>query len=165
MRTIYAERLTAPLEWWLFGALIALGVFLVGYGVSTVLGLAMLAVGGTLVAAGLVAYGRARVSVGDGVLEAGQARIPLSAIGAVDQLDAEAARRLRSVDADPRAHLMLRGYVRTAVRVEITDPADPTPYAYISTRHPRQLAAALSAARAHAGQATAQPPHGPVSLG
>jgi hypothetical protein len=165
MRTIYTERLTAPLEWWLFGALIALGVFLAGYGVNTVLGLVMLGVGGALIAAGLVAYGNARVRVSADTLEAGRARIPLAATGAVHELDAEAARRLRSVDADPRAYLMLRGYVRTAVRVEITDPADPTPYAYVSTRHPKQLAAALAAARTHADQVVAQPPHGPASPG
>ncbi|WP_032795631.1 DUF3093 family protein, partial [Streptomyces sp. HCCB10043] len=38
-------------------------------------------------------------------------------------------------------------YVETAVRVEVTDPEDPTPYVYLSTRDPRGLAAALSGAR------------------
>jgi hypothetical protein len=30
--------------------------------------------------------------------------------------------------------------------VEVTDPDDPTPYLYLSTRSPRKLAEALSAA-------------------
>jgi hypothetical protein len=43
--------------------------------------------------------------------------------------------------------MLLRGYIRTAVRVEITDPEDPTPYAYLSTREPARLVAALTAVR------------------
>ena len=41
---------------------------------------------------------------------------------------------------------MLRPYVKTAVRVELTDPADPTPYWLLSSRHPQALASALDAA-------------------
>jgi hypothetical protein len=40
-------------------------------------------------------------------------------------------------DADARAYLLLRPYLKRAVRVEITDPADPTPYWLVSTRHPK----------------------------
>ncbi len=148
MRPVYTERLFAPLEWWLFGALIALGVFLAGYGVSLPLGLGMLAVGGGLIAAGIIAYGNVRVLVVDGALVAGTAHVPLAATGEVRPLDAAGARRLRTMDADPRAFMLLRGYVATAVRVEIVDPADPTPYLYVSTRHPDRLAAAITAARA-----------------
>ena len=48
------------------------------------------------------------------------------------------------VDADARAYLLLRPYLKRAVRVEITDPADPTPYWLVSTRHPDRLAAAVT---------------------
>jgi hypothetical protein len=43
--------------------------------------------------------------------------------------------------------MLLRSYVPTALRVEVTDPADPTPYLYLSTRDPEALAAAIGAAR------------------
>lgn len=43
--------------------------------------------------------------------------------------------------------MVLRSYVRTALRVEVTDPADPTPYLYLSTRDPEGLAAAIAQAR------------------
>lgn len=33
--------------------------------------------------------------------------------------------------------MLLRSYIPTAVRVEITDPQDPTPYVYLSTREPQ----------------------------
>jgi hypothetical protein len=78
-------------------------------------------------------------------LEAGTARLPLTALGAATALDAEAARRLRTTEADARAFMLLRGYVRTAVRVDVTDPEDPTPYLYLSTRRPDKLVKVLSA--------------------
>ena len=61
-------------------------------------------------------------------------------------LDPAGTRRQAGVDADARAYLLLRPYVKTSVRVEVTDPADPTPYWLLSSRHPQALAAALDAA-------------------
>jgi hypothetical protein len=97
-----------------------------------------------LVAGLLLAYGSARVLVADGELHAGRARIGAEHLGAATALDADATRRLAGVDADARAHLLLRPYLKRAVRVEITDPADPTPYWLVSTRHPDRLAGAVT---------------------
>jgi hypothetical protein len=94
-------------------------------------------------------YGSARIRVVAGSLVAGDARIPVSALGTPEALDAEEARAWRTFKADPRAFMLLRSYVPGAVRVEVTDPADPTPYVYLSSRDPRGLVAALEAARAH----------------
>lgn len=103
-------------------------------------------VGGTAAAAAAVSsYGSARIRVVAGALVAGDARIPLSALGEPEVLDAEEARAWRTHKADARAFMLLRSYVGTAVRVQITDPDDPTPYVFLSTRDPRGLAAALSA--------------------
>ena len=140
----YEERLTAPPAWWAItaGAGVMGGlIFLRASPTAAVVGaLATVVVCAALV----VAYGRVGVRVRDGYLEAGTARLPLSALGAATALDAEAARRLRTTEADARAFMVLRGYVRTAVRVEVTDPEDPTPYLYLSTRRPEKLAKALS---------------------
>lgn len=105
-------------------------------------------VGGTA-AAGLLAgsYGSVRIRVVAGSLVIGDARIPLSALGEPQPLDAEEARAWRSHLADPRAHMLLRSYIPTALRVPVTDPEDPTPYVYVSTRDPEALAKALTAAR------------------
>jgi hypothetical protein len=46
-------------------------------------------------------------------------------------------------EADARAYLLLRPYLKRAVKVEITDPADPAPYWLVGTRRPDQLASAL----------------------
>ncbi|MDJ1130838.1 DUF3093 domain-containing protein [Streptomyces iconiensis] len=143
----YDERLTAPRSWWLIAAGIGVGggVMLLPLGL-----LAMLCglVAATALASVCVsAYGGVRVRVVAGSLVAGDARIPLSALGTAEALDAEEAIAWRRHKADTRAHMVLRSYVPTAVRIEVTDPEDPTPYIYVSTRHPENLVAALRSAR------------------
>ena len=91
------------------------------------------------------AYGAARIVVADGVLQAGRARIEAGYLGAVESLDPEATRRAAGVEADARAYLLLRPYLKRAVKVHIDNPADPAPYWLLSTRHPDRLAAAISA--------------------
>ncbi len=81
------------------------------------------------------------------MLRAGPARLPLEDAGSVRALDASAAWRLRGPEADPRAYLYLRGWVPTAIRIEVVDASDPAPYWYVSTRHPEALVAAVDAAR------------------
>jgi hypothetical protein len=50
------------------------------------------------------------------------------------------------VDADARAYLLLRPYVKQSVQVPVEDPADPTPYWMLSTRRPHDLATAITEA-------------------
>ncbi|MGW1885481.1 DUF3093 domain-containing protein [Streptomyces sp. NPDC001970] len=144
----YDERLTAPRSWWVITALVALsgGLVLLPLGAVPMLG--GLIVAGALAAAAVSSYGSARIRVVAGSLVAGDARIPVSALGDAEVLDAQEARAWRSYKADPRAYMLLRSYVPTAVRVTVTDPEDPTPYVYVSTRDPRALVAALDAVRA-----------------
>jgi hypothetical protein len=107
------------------------------------------AVTGTLTALAvgvLVSYGAARVSVRDQTFRAGRAQIPVSLLGAAVPLDAAGSRRLAGVDADARAYLLLRPYVKRSVQVPVQDPADPAPYWLVSTRRPDRLVAALAAA-------------------
>lgn len=140
----YAERLSVPLRWWVQGTMLVATLWLaVVVAMPVVAASAIGVVAGALLAAGFLAYGSARIAVVDGVLHAGRARIPLVHVGEVAPLDPEQARRLAGPDADARAYLLLRPYLKRAVRVDITDPADPTPYWLLSTRHPAQLASAL----------------------
>ncbi|HEY9374776.1 DUF3093 domain-containing protein [Streptomyces sp.] len=146
----YDERLTAPGSWWVIAALLGLSGGLVMFPLGNVPMLAGVIVAGALAAIGVSSYGSARIRVVAGSLVAGEARIPVAALGAPEVLDAEEARAWRSYKADPRAFMVMRGYVPQAVRVEVTDPADPTPYVYLSSRDPKALAAALEAVRAEA---------------
>jgi hypothetical protein len=145
---MYDERLTAPRSWWLLPLAAGLSLALILLKFGPVPGLVGLLVGFVAAAMALSSYGSARIRVVQGSLVAGQAKIPVSALGEARPLDAAEAVAWRSVKADPRAFMLLRSYVRTAIRVEVTDPADPTPYLYLSTRDPQALAAALDEARA-----------------
>jgi Protein of unknown function (DUF3093) len=141
--TTYTESLPIPP---LISFVVLVFVATFGLAVGAALGWIAGIVTGAIVvgaAAWLLVRATGRVWVSEGELFAGRARLPGWARGRVVALDADAARRLRGVDADPSAFLYLKGWVPTAVRVEVVDPDDPAPYWYVSTRRPADLAAAL----------------------
>ncbi|UDY22365.1 DUF3093 domain-containing protein [Nocardioides sp. Kera G14] len=144
--TSYRERLHVPLRWWVQGVMfiatlwLALVVAVPGLWAWSITA-AILA----LLALAFLAYGAAEIVVTEGRLEAGSARIDARWLGRAEALDAEAARRAAGVDADARAFLLLRPYLKRAVKVAIEDPSDPAPYWLLSTRRPDELAAALTA--------------------
>ena len=143
----FDERLGVPLRWWAQGTMmVATGWLALVVAVPlpvawTVTGVALAVLGALF-----VSYGAARVSVHDGELRAGRARISTQHVGAVTPLDADAMRLQAGRDADARAYLLLRPYLKRGVRVDLTDPSDPAPYWLISSRHPDRLAAALAKA-------------------
>jgi Protein of unknown function (DUF3093) len=143
----YDERLTAPHSWWFIAvsAGIAIGLIALPFGALPFLG--VLAAGTALSMAVVSAYGSARIRVVAGSLVAGDAKIPVTALGEAVVLGRDEAIAWRSYKADMRAFMLLRSYVPTALKVEVTDPEDPTPYLYLSTRSPERLAAALQALR------------------
>lgn len=144
----YEERLTAPRSWWLVSFLAGVSLALIVLPFGTLPMLAGL-VGGTAAAAVVASsYGSLRIRVVGDSLIAGEAKIPVRALGEAHVLDPEETRAWRTHKADTRAFLLLRSYIPTALRVEVTDPADPTPYLYLSTREPERLAEAIKAAKA-----------------
>ncbi|MET8974839.1 DUF3093 domain-containing protein [Streptomyces sp. NPDC004539] len=143
----YEERLTAPRSWWFLSFLVGVSAALIMLPFGTLPLLGGL-VGGTAVAAVVAsAYGSPRIRVVGGFLIAGDAKIPVTALGEAEVLDQEEARAWRTYKADTRAYLLLRAYIPGALRVLVTDPEDPTPYLYLSTREPQRLAQALKEAR------------------
>ena len=144
----YHERLGVPLRWWA-QATMAVAILWLTIVVAVPGPTAWIASGLAFVlfAACLSWYGDARVIVADGWFQAGRARVETSYVGEVAALDAEQTRLVAGRDADVRAYLVLRPYLKRAVRVEIADPADPTPYWLVSSRHADRLADALTAAR------------------
>ncbi|WP_405773387.1 DUF3093 domain-containing protein [Streptomyces sp. NBC_01538] len=148
----YEERLTAPRSWWLISFLVGVSFALIMLPFGTLPLLGGL-VGGTAVAAvAASSYGSIRIRVVGDALIAGEAKIPVAALGEAEILNAEEARAWRTYKADTRAFMLLRSYIPTALRVQVTDPEDPTPYLYLSTREPEQLVAALESARAAAAR-------------
>ncbi|WP_042393797.1 DUF3093 domain-containing protein [Streptacidiphilus carbonis] len=147
---MYDERLTAPLTMWLFPAGSGISFGLVFYLFGIVPGLLGLVAGAAAAAVLLSSYGSARIRVVQGLLVAGEARIPVEALGTAHPMDREEAFAWRTRKANARAFMLLRSYIPTALRVDVTDPQDPTPYLYLSTRAPEALAAALDSAKQEA---------------
>lgn len=144
----YSERLHVPLRWWVQGTMLIASFWLAllvaieePWLLPWIITAAVLA----LMAGLFVSYG-ATIEVRDGVLRAGRAHIDLSYVGEVEPLDVDPTRRMAGVEADARAHLLLRPYLKRSVKVHLNDPDDVTPYWLLHTRHPRELAAAITAA-------------------
>ena len=140
---LFRERLTVPIIWWVLAGLFSLSVLVaVGAYLGPAWGL------GTSIATLLVAvaiFGSAAIliSVDEQEIRVGRASIEHAYIATCRALDAEQTRRRTGVEADARAHLVLRPYIKTTVEITLDDPEDPVPYWLVSTRHPQRLAAAL----------------------
>ena len=147
----YEERLRVPLRWWAVTTMFWVSLLL-AFLVALPAAAALLFSGaiGAVAVALLVSYGAASVGIADGVFRAGRARIPVHLLADPRPLDGERARAIAGIEADARAYLLLRPYVREAVQVRVVDPADPTPYWLVATRHPALLADELAAAIAGA---------------
>lgn len=96
--------------------------------------------------AGLIRLGGVRVQVLDGELWAADAHLPVHFIGTAEVVTAERKRKTLGPELDPTAFVVHRGWVSTMIRIEVTDPADPTPYWLVSTRRPGRLIEALQTA-------------------
>lgn len=140
----YREKLSVPLRWWVQGTMLVATFWLafvvaapavVAWSATAVLLLIMVGL--------FLGYGAPRVEVGDGWLRAGRARIAGEFLGDAEALDAAETRRVAGPGADARAYLLLRPYLKRAVRVTVRDDRDPTPYWLVSSRDPEHLATAI----------------------
>jgi hypothetical protein len=142
----YSERLWPSAGFWLVVPLAGVGVALSLWPLGPAVALPAAVVVLTLCVAGLL-QASPRILVTGGELWAGRAHIPVGLLGPVQGFVGEEARQERGPRLDARAFLVLRGWVDPVLRIELTDPQDPTPYWLVSTRHPDRLAAALHDAR------------------
>ncbi|MDQ2625352.1 MAG: DUF3093 domain-containing protein [Actinomycetota bacterium] len=143
----FRERLWPGVGLWATSVLFALGVGIAVLPASPPV--ALVAAATVLLIGGALCLVTAPVvTLADGELRAGRARIPVALLGAPEVLDAERTRAALGPELDLRAYVCLRAWVRTSVRVEVVDPRDPAPYWFVSTRRPEELAAAITAARA-----------------
>lgn len=161
---VYAERLWIPIWWWFaalaVAALIGYEVGLALRGIPTWTLIAAMIPIATLVCLWL---SRERISVihestptadtrsPQGTLDIkGRAHLPLSAISRTVSVPASARSAAMGRQLDPEAFVAQRAWVKTMVLIVLDDPADPTPYWLVSSRHPEKLMAALGSARIEA---------------
>lgn len=81
-----------------------------------------------------------------GWLLVGPAAIERAFIHNFQALDATEFKRVRGVDADPASYLQIRFWINTAIKIELRDPKDKTPYWLISTNRANELAKLLNVA-------------------
>ena len=142
----YRERLSVPVLWWIIAATAVATLYVItAVPAGVIAGVAVAGIAAVLLVTIFIRYGGALVQVDAAKLTAGRASVEREYLGKVEALSGEDARNAFGRDCDPAAYLVLRSYVRGAVRVEITDPRDPAPYWLIATRNPERLAAALTA--------------------
>ena len=76
-------------------------------------------------------------------LQVGRASIDRTFLGKIEVLSSEQMRQFRGPLADPAGYMALRFWIATGVKIEITDPNDPTPYWLVSSKKAQPLMAAL----------------------
>ena len=96
-----------------------------------------------LLVAALWSLSRSRVRVQGGELQVGAAVLPLRSVGRVEVVDRRDKQAALGPELDPSAYVLHRGWVGPLVRLEVTDPDDPTPYWVFSVRQPDRLLTAL----------------------
>jgi hypothetical protein len=140
----FDERLSVPWWWYLMaagvGALLGAEVHMGYPGLRAWIGYAVLV---PLLVGAMMWLGRTRVQVTGGELRAGAAALPLRFVGRVEIVPRKDKQVALGPELDPAAHMMHRAWIGPVVRIEVTDPDDPTPYWVISVRDAEGLVAAL----------------------
>jgi hypothetical protein len=135
----YSERLLP--SWWLT---LVLGLFLpAGFIIFLPLDpLVGLTAGAVMWAGawGVLAIFSPTVSATPDGFRAGVARIEWKNVSHVEVVTAEESRRATGVELDARAWLVIRPWIKPAVRIHVTDDDDPTPYWLVSSTKPDVLA-------------------------
>lgn len=83
------------------------------------------------------------ITVTEGALQVGNARLEHRYIGEVSAYDGDAARHEKGPGAHGLAWLSLSPWVDAVAKITVEDPEDPTPYWLVSTRKPEELKRAL----------------------
>lgn len=146
VRTVAAHQERLSLPWWAWPAAFAAGAILA---TELMLGLPELpvwlpyAVLLPLSLLILAPLSRLRVEVTPDEFRVDDARLPVEFVSGVVALDAAGKREALGVGSHPLAFVVQRAWIGPAVQVLLDDPADPTPFWVVSTRHPVELATAL----------------------
>lgn len=146
---LYQERLT-PGPGLIIGCVgVGLASFLVGAPISITAGV----IAGVIMCLLTLAifFGTApTLEVTETTVRFGRATIEREYVGEAYAFRGENARVATGPALDGRAYMCFRGWIPSVIRVQIDDPADPTPYWIASSRHPEKIAEILNQGREQA---------------
>ncbi len=86
------------------------------------------------------------IRVGENI-QVGRIDVPLSALGEAVGLEGDQMKMERGPGLSPAAQFLIRGDIKSMIKVPVIDPNDPTAYLLISTRKPLELASAINTHR------------------
>ena len=145
----YRERLAVPAAWWMLAVpvILLLGAYAIYANLSGPIVVAVYAVFTVGFAAALLAWGSGTIEVAGGDLRAAGAVLPLARVTSVQALDERQAAAMRGPQADPAAQALIRPWLKSAVYLEVEDPAGQVPYWLVGTRRPAELASVIERGR------------------
>lgn len=144
--TYYRERLWPSVWMYLATALVVPASILVFMPINQLVGI-LTGVAMYLGIVGLLTATAPLIQVTEHQLVAGRASLPLSLVGETSAFDGNEATLERGQRLDARAWLLIRGWIAPVVKVMVADDSDPAPYWLVSSRDPKSLVAAVSAAK------------------
>lgn len=139
---LFSERLLPSLWIWLFAIGFSGAGILVFAPISIEAGFIAAAVLFAIVST-LLLISTPRITVTDTELTVGRASISREFVSGASAHRGPDATRERGTGLNALAYLCIRGWIDPVVRIEISDPADRTPYWLASTRRPEALVEAL----------------------
>lgn len=141
--TLYLEKLWASAWLYLAMALVIPASLLVFLPINITAGIVVAVVlyGGCVA---ILMLASPTILVTDEAFVAGRATLPLRFVGTATPFREPEATLERGRNLDARAWLLIRGWVGPVVKIDNTDPEDPTPYWLVSSRKPDDLVRALS---------------------
>ncbi len=140
---LYSERTLPSLGFYAATLFVPLAVYLISLPFSEQLGLvvALVSWAGVLVWSYLSAP---LIVLSKETLKVGKVHIETKYLGQATEVTAAESFKERGSSLDTRAFTRFQIGVKTLIKIEIKDEADPTPYWLISTRNPEVLAGIIS---------------------
>lgn len=141
----YRERISVPWLWWVIGLAMVASMAVAVYAyVDAWIALLFALFSVAAVVVGLIGF-TLNISVSDDELVVGRYRLEREYIADAKPFEGGEATRILGPGADRRNFLVTRPFVKDVVRVDLDDPEDPHPSWLISTKRPKELAAAVVA--------------------
>lgn len=140
---LYSERLLPSFGVWMLVLFASSASILVLLPISLEAGL-IAAVVVLIIITTMLLINTPLIRVTPDTLQVGRAEIERRYIGTVEGFRGDDATFQRGRGLNGTAFMCFRGWIPSVVRIEITDPADRTPYWLTSTRHPEDLVRALT---------------------
>ena len=140
---LYSERTLPSIGYFAVTLFVPLAVFLISLPFSEEIGL-WLAIVSTVAVFAISYLSSPLISLTKEHLSVGQVKIETKFLGSAQEVSARDSFKERGPLLDTRAFTRFQVGVKTLIKIEITDAADPTPYWLLSTRNPEVLAGIIS---------------------